>query len=229
MSLELVVDHGARITERALTMPEQARAITITDAPSYERACEFLKAIKGLRQEIADVFDSHIKRAFDAHRALCAEKRDAEAPLAEAERIVKNGLVAWDRVQEQQREAERRRLEEEARREAEDRRLAEAAALAAAGATEMADALLDEPVDVPVVAVAPLTPKVNGIAYRETWSAQITDLHALVKYIAANPSHLGLLIANQTALNAQARSLKGQLRIPGVKAVCTRDVAAGRR
>jgi hypothetical protein len=227
--MELVVDNGARITERALTMPEQARAIAIVDAPSYERACEFLKAIKAFRQEIADTFDPHIKRAFDAHRALCAEKRDAEAPLADAERIVKNGLVAWDRVQAQQRDAERRRLEEQARRAEEDRRLAEAAALAAAGATEMADALLEEPIEVPAVAVAPTTPKVNGIAYRETWSAKVTDLHALVKFVAANPSHLGLLQANMPALNAQARSLKGQLRIPGVKANCTRDVAAGRR
>ena len=69
----------------------------------------------------------------------------------------------------------------------------------------------------------------NGIAYRETWSAQITDLHALVKFVAAHPSHLGLLTANTAALNAQARSLKGQMRIPGVQAVATRDVAAGRR
>lgn len=226
--LELVVN-GERVTQRALSMPEQARAVRITDPASYERACDFLKGVKALREEISETFDPHIKRAYEAHRALCAEKKDAEAPLAEAERIVKNGLVAYDQAQERIRREEQRRLEDQARREEEDRRLAEAETLAACGAPEMADALLSEPIDTPVVAVAPTTPKVTGISYRENWSARITDLHALVKFVAANPSHIGLLKANEPALNAQARSLKGQMRIPGVQAFATRDVAAGRR
>jgi hypothetical protein len=227
-SLELVVD-GSRVLQRALTFPEQARGLRIVCTQTYERACDFLKGIKALRQEIAETFDPHIKRAFDAHRALCAEKKDAEAPLADAERIVKTALVEYDREQEAIRRQEQIAREAELRTQEEDRRLAEAEALAAAGAPEMAEALLSEPIQTPAVAVAPKVPKVNGIAYRETWSAQITDLHALVKFVAAHPSHLGLLTANTAALNAQARSLKGQMRIPGVQAVATRDVAAGRR
>ena len=226
---ELLASEGSRVTQRALSMPEQARALRIATPASYERACDFLKGIKALRQEIADTFDPHIKRAFDAHRALCAEKRDAETPLAEAERLVKTTLVDYEQAQERIRRAEQLRLEGEARKQEEERRLAEAEALAASGAAEQADALLNEPIETPVIAIAPTTPKVTGIAYRETWSASVTDLLALVKFVAANPSHIGLLTANQPALNAQARSLKAQLRIPGVKAVCTRDVAAGRR
>jgi hypothetical protein len=79
------------------------------------------------------------------------------------------------------------------------------------------------------VAVAPAVPKVGGISYRDTYSAKVTDLIALVKFVAANPTHVGLLKANEVALNAQARSLKAQMRIPGVEVVKTRDVAAGRR
>jgi colicin import membrane protein len=228
MSLALVVD-GSAVTAKALTYPEQARSIQILNRASYEAACEFLKGIKALRTEIAETFDPHIKRAHESHKALLKEKQDAEAPLTEAERITKDALVIFEQAEERKRREEQRRIEAELRRQEEERRLSEAVALEQAGEAAEAEAVLDEPFDVPAVAVAPTTPKVSGISYRETWSANVTDLHALVQHVAAHPELSGLLSANQPALNAQARSLKAQMRLPGVKAVCTRDVAAGRR
>lgn len=228
MTLALIVDSGA-VVEKALAYPDQARAMRITDALSYQGACDFLKGIKALRTEIGETFQPHITRAHEAHKALLKEKNDAEAPLAEAERIAKAALVVYDQAQERIRREEQARLQAELRRQEEDRRLAEAVALESAGEQAEAEALIAEPVDVPVVAVAPTTPKVSGISYRETWSAEVTDLAALVAYVAKHPQFAALLSANMPALNAQARSLKGQMQIPGVKAVCTRDVAAGRR
>lgn len=228
MTLALVVDSGA-VVEKALTFPDRAKALRITDAQTYEAACDFLKGIKALRMEIAETFDPHVKRAHEAHRALLKEKADAEAPLAEAERIAKSALVVYDQEQERIRRIEQQRQQAELRRQEEERRLAEAVALEDAGEQAEAEALIEEPIAVPTVAVAPSTPKVSGISYRETWGASVTNLHQLVKFVAANPSHVGLLAANMPALNAQARSLKAQMQIPGVEAVCTRDVAAGRR
>lgn len=228
MTLALVVDSGA-VVERALTFPDQARALRIADAISYAQACEFLKGIKTLRTEIAETFQPHITRAHESHKALIKEKADAEAPLAEAERITKAALVTYDQQQEQARRAEETRVRAELKRQEEERRLSEAVALEAAGETEDADALLAEPIPVPVVAVQPTTPKVSGISYRETWGAEVVDLAALVAFVATRPEFAGLLTPNMPALNAQARSLKGALQIPGVKAICTRDVAAGRR
>ncbi len=216
------------VTEQALAYPDRARALCIADADGYHAACEFLKGVKALRAEIAETFEPHIKRAHESHKALLKEKADAETPLLEAERITKAALVDYDHAQEQIRRAEQARLQAELRQREEARRLADAVALESAGEQAEADALIDAPIEVPVVAVAPMTPKVGGIVYRETWSATVTDLGALVKHVAANPALAGLLSANMPALNAQARSLKGQLQIPGIKAVCTRDVAAGR-
>lgn len=225
--LAFAVDRTA--TEQALAYPDRARALRIVDAAGYQAACEFLKGVKALRTEITETFEPHIKRAHEAHRALLKEKTDAEAPLIEAERITKAALVVFDEAQERARRAEQARLQGELRQREEERRLADAVALEAAGEQGEAEALIEAPLDVPTVAVAPMTPKVGGIVYRETWSATVTDLVALARYVAANPQMAGLLSANMPALNAQARSLKGQMQIPGVKAVCTRDVAAGRR
>jgi hypothetical protein len=227
-ALALVVD-SADVTAKALTYPDQARALVIADAGTYQQACDFLKGIKALRTEIAETFEPHIKRAHEAHKALLKEKADAEAPLAEAERITKGALVIYDNAQEKLRREEAARQQAKLRRQEEERRLAEAVALEEAGDAAEAEALIEEPIIVPTVAVQPSTPKVSGIAYRETWSASVTDLGALVKFVAANPQFAALLTPNMPALNAQARSLKGQMQIPGVEAICTRDVAAGRR
>jgi hypothetical protein len=232
------VDVDRTVTDEALTWPDRARTAAVVDPASYQAAGELLKGIKQLRQKIAETFDPHIKRAFDSHRALCEEKRQAEAPLTEAERVLKNALVTYDTEQERLRREEQRRLEREAQQEQERLSLERAAALEREGNAFGDTAMVDEARQVleeqlqapppPIAAVQKATPRVAGIVHRSTWSARVTDMMALIRFVAANPSHAGLLQINQAALNAQARSLKGGLRIPGVQPLETRDVAAGR-
>lgn len=225
------------VVTEALSWPDRARRVQILDALSYTGACELLKGIKALRQKIADTFDPHVKRAYESHRALVKEKADAEAPLTEAERVLKNAIRAFDDEQERRRREEQRRLEEAARREEETRRLEQAAAMERearefgdAGLEREAHALIEEPIaPPPVAAVAKATPRVSGITYRTTYSARVTDLRALIQYVARHPEHANLLTANTVALNGLARSLKDGLKIPGVQVDVTRDVAAGTR
>lgn len=233
--LDLIVD-SSQVAQRARTFPDQARALTITDDPTYRAAGEFLKGIKALRGEIADTFDPHIGRAFNAHRELCIEKRSAEAPLAEAERITKDAMLAYNREQERLRLVEEERLRDLARQEAAERQLDEAVALDQLARetgdpvlAETASRMLDAPV-VPLPVVVPTTtPKVAGIAARETWSGRLIDIAALIRHAGANPQFMGLLMVNQPALNALARSMRARLKVPGVEAICTKDIAAGRR
>lgn len=226
------------VAEKALTWPERARAVSVVDASSYASAGELLRGIKALRGEIAETFDPHIKRANEAHRALLEQKRQAETPLTEAERVIKDALIKYDQEQERLRREEQRRLEEEARRQAEQDALDRAAAMEREGREFGDDAMVQEAQQLveeqlqapppPVATIAKATPKVAGIVHRTTWSARVVDFHALVKFVASNPSHIGLLVVNQPALNAQARSLKGAMSLPGVQAVPTNDVAASR-
>lgn len=233
-----VIDLPTReIQNEALAWPEQARAAMVTDAESYQRAASLLLGIKALRKKIAETFDPNIKRWVEGHRAALREKADAEAPLTEAEWIIKGTLVAFDHEQDRRRREAQRIADEEARRREEDERVERAAQLEAeaheygdAACLAEAEALINTPP--PVMAAAPVakaTPKVAGISYRTTYSAQVTDLMALVRFVAANPSHAALLSPNMVALNGQARSLKMAMRIPGVTVNETRDIAAGGR
>lgn len=235
MTTELLAEPD-RVLEQALTWPDRARAVRIVDLESYRIASGMLLGIKDLRHEVDEGYDKIIRKAFEAHREAVATKKKYEAPLLEAERVIKDAIVAFDAEQERARVALERQLQEQARELEEARQLEEAAALETEALATGDTALLEEarelasaPVAAPAVFVPRATPTVAGISLRETWSAHVTDFQKLVAFVAANPSYLNLLQVNTTALNQQARSLKASLRIPGVQAMATKDVAAGRR
>lgn len=236
--IELVVDNeqtkAAR--EQALTWPEKARALRILDALGYERAAAMLLEIKALRGQVNEAFDPIITDANRVHKTACGKKREAEQPLVDAELVLKSAMGDWHREQERHRVAEQRRLEEEARQREEARRLEEAAALEReahqtgdVGLQEEAEALISQPVQTMPVSVARTTPKVAGIVHRENWSARVTSMRALIKFVAEHPEYDTVLTVNPAVLNGLARSLKGNLKIDGVQAVNTPTVAAGAR
>ncbi|HEU4401903.1 MAG TPA: hypothetical protein VFT43_07335, partial [Candidatus Polarisedimenticolia bacterium] len=61
-------------------------------------------------------------------------------------------------------------------------------------------------------------PKEAGVTFRDAWKARVDDAMALVKAVAEGKAPLAYLTVNQAALDAQARVLKGELRVPGVVA-----------
>jgi hypothetical protein len=234
--ISLVVDNSEQVRSEALAWPERARAVVVRDDASYTAAAELLKAIKALRTRIAEKFDPHIRRAHEAHKALVRDKAETEAPLTEAEGVLKSTLVTYQQEQEAIRRAEARRLEEEARKAEETRRLEEAAALervaADTGDESMratAHEVLDAPIPTIAVPVARATPKVAGISYRETFSGRVVSLPKLIAFVSRNPQFSNLLTPNMTAINQLARAQKEMLAVDGVELVKERVAAASGR
>lgn len=228
----LVVIDDAPVKE-ALTWPEKANELAIVTNEVYAAGADMLKGIKSLRQKIAEVFDGHIQRAHQAHKALVAEKATAEAPLTEAEAIIKRKMVAYSTEQERIRREAEERARQEALKAEEDRRLAEASALAElATATgdesyaAEAEAIIQAPIEAPAVTIKSTTPVVSGVSYSERWSAVVVDKKRLVAFVASNPDYLNLLDVNQTAINALARGLKANMKIPGVQAKADRTLSS---
>lgn len=209
--------------------PDRAREIVITDDKALMHADDFLSEIKALRREVDSTFDPIIKRQLEAHREAIAQKRRHETPLADAERIIKASILGYQQEQRRIREEERRRLEAEARKREEERRLQEALELEEAGETDAAEELISEPiVTAPVAPLMPAPPKIAA-QIRTTWSAEVSDFHELVKFVAANPSFLHLLSADMPSLNQYVRKVQAACNIPGVRAVQQQVVAGGRR
>jgi len=228
MKIELT-DQQTELTAIAKTWPETARSITIDSEWGYEEAAGLLKGIKALRNEAGEVFDPIVSAAHHAHKEAVAAKKGVEAPLIEAERILKSGMARYSDEQERIRREEQRRIDSISRKAAEEERLATAVALEEAGETEAAEQVIEAPVLAPVVILPPATPKVSGISSAVTYKAKVVDLYALVCYISENPALIHLVKESQTDLNGMARRQKEAFGLPGVEVVAERSIRAGAR
>src|SRR5688572_2580422 len=213
---------------RALSVPDRAKGLAIVTAEDFMNAGELLRTIKGLRAEIDGTFDPIISKAHAAHKEAIEQKRKVDAPLVEAENILKPRISAYLTEQERLRREEELRMQKAAQEEEERQRLESAVILDDIGETDSANALLEERVVAPPVVLPRQVPKVSGIAMRQTWSAQVVSLMELVKAVAAGKVPIMALQANTTFLNQQARSMKSALNYPGVRAVPDNNISARR-
>jgi hypothetical protein len=219
----------------------RAHGLRVVDRDSCTNASLLLRSIKTLRSQVQQWFAPHLESAMEvkrkaeaARKGLADEQARMEAPLIEAEAILKKNLLAFEQQQERERLAEERRLQEEARRHAEAVTLAAAAALETeavkTGNAEMlaeAADILDQPIDTPVVSVAKAVPKVQGVSYRDQWKAHPSvDVKALATAVASGAAPAAFLVPDMTAINAFARATKGTHPVPGIRWFNDRQVAA---
>lgn len=227
----------------------------VIDSPTmFELASEDLKQVKALQKEVEEKRTSITGPLNQAVKAVNDLFRSPKEYLEKAEATLKRAMVTWTSEQERLAAEARARAEAEARAERErlaaiEREQAEAArkaqeeaqAAAAAGDQEAAAAAMaaaqaaQEQAAVAamtanVVTVAPAVEapaKVTGISGRINYSAEVTDLLALVQAVAAGIAPIECLQADAKFLGAQARAFKkaGQL-YPGVMAVAERSISA---
>jgi len=218
------------VRQEALTLSEKARGMEVTDQPSYDVATHFLKTIKAMRKKVADHDDPIIKSIRQSLETARDTKKEAEAPLIEAETMLKSRLIAFTEIEkEREREAQAMAEAEFAKRE-EERKLREAIEAEKAGAKPKAvERILTQPTTTPAPLVTPTLQQASGISVREQWSAEVTSLMQLVQAVAQGKVPILALTANTTFLNSLARSLKGTMDIPGVRAVVNKTMAAGTR
>lgn len=197
------------VEQEALTYPQQARQITITNNEDYQRAANFLLSIKATRKKINESFDPIIAKAHAAHKEAVAQKKKVDEPLELAERMVKPLMAAYDTQQEQLRREEENRLREQAKKQEEERMLREAESLEKQGQYEAASEVIAQPIYVPPVVVAKTVPKISGVVFREIWKFRIIDASKLPREY---------LIPDEVKIGQVVRALKSSTNIAGVEA-----------
>lgn len=86
----------SELMTEALTIPEQAKSIQVTDKSSYELAGALLKSCKDLRKKIEETFKP-MKQSIDASKKeVIAQEKKALKPLDEAEKIILPAMVQYD-------------------------------------------------------------------------------------------------------------------------------------
>jgi len=227
----------------------------VIDSPTmFELASDDLKQVKALQKEVEEKRTSITGPLNQAVKAVNDLFRAPKDYLEKAEATLKRAMVTWTTEQERLAAEARAKAEEAARAERErlaaiEREQAEAArkaqeeaqaaaaagdqeaaaaAMAAAQAAEQQAAVAAMTANVVTVTPAVEAPaKVTGISGRINYSAEVTDLLALVQAVAAGQAPTECLQADIKFLGAQARAFKkaGQL-YPGVMAVAERSISA---
>lgn len=196
-----------------LTIAKDFRIVT---PDQYADAGTKLTLIKGLGKKIEDHFDPHIKRAFEAHRALVADKKQAMAPLGEAENLIKRQMLGFQQEQERKAREEQARLEEQARKERE-RLEARAAKAEEKGKAEKAEDLRMQAATIATPVVAVQTPKVAGISTRTAWDFEIVDESLIPRKY---------LVVDRQKIAGVVRALKTETGIPGIRVFQSTSLAA---
>jgi hypothetical protein len=234
-----------------MSLADQALAVKVDSNVSLSIAVTLAEAIKEYRAQVDVLTEPVILTARAALAAARDQKATLLAPIEPADVHLRVQMSEYKTAQDRIRaealaaaEAERQRLadaetcrvkaeQERVDAAARDAREREIAAAKKSGDRKLAQRLLSEPIDAPIVARRPVfAPPVfvesaaaDGVLFQERWEAEVTSLEELVKAVATGRASVGLLQANMTALNQVARALKSKLDIPGVMAR-KRDTAA---
>jgi len=216
------VQEAEQTVEHLVTL---ADSYAVTTVAAYEAGADDLKQVKAaqkrleeLRTSMTGPLNASLKRINDFFRGPATR-------LQQAEGKIKRALLAFSQEQERIRREEQAKRDAEARKEQE--RLAKLAAKAeAAGKIEKAEAIEQRAAAVVAPVVQVEQPRVAGLATREVWHAECTDLLALVKAIAAGQAPLSLVVANDKVIGQQARSLKQDFTAAGIRVWSTQEMAA---
>lgn len=222
-AVQLVEKEVAPLVERA-----QAIAAGVTTDEGCALAEQYLLSVATKKKFAVQVLDPFRKVAFAAYQATLDEIKKWTDPLDHCRGVVEPVVFTFRQDQENRRQEEARKIQEAERKRLEDEAIRRAEAAAVAGDDVQADAIMEQPIVAPKP-VLPAMPKTNGVASVQRWSAEVYDLLSLVQAAAANPQLLACLKPDMQVLDSYARAQKGQMRIPGVKAVPTGGLRIGGR
>lgn len=83
------------LDSKSRALYERIAEIKITDENSYKLMAEVLWQVKSLSSVILERFEPHIKRAHEAHKGLCEEKKKSLDGLLDAERLAKEKIAHY--------------------------------------------------------------------------------------------------------------------------------------
>lgn len=217
---ESIGEKMLRYEQQGIELASRLTAIKARDQESYELLASVVLESKEFIKTTTKEVEPFRLITYGLYQKALDLKKTIQGPVETNLQSATNDLKAFERKQEEERQRIQRELEAKQRAEEEERRLQAATAAEAVGMNEQAvETILTAPSVAPAPVAAPTFNRVKGLGHRENWCAEVTDLWALVKAAAKNKALLPLLEANMPALNAQARSLKTALQIPGVRAV----------
>lgn len=193
-----------------------AQQIRVINDEDYKQAAEFGRLLKQKSAEVTEFFKPMKKAAHDAHKQICDREKAMLAPIANAEKLLKRTMGAYQMEKQRKQREEEERLRAIAKAE-EERLLAEAIRMEELGEKEMSEEHLENAQFVANAArniVVNNNPvKAEGVSTSTDWEIESID-----------PSKVPVEFMNQVirpvderAVMRLIRASKGSIEIPGIK------------
>ena len=205
--------------EKAEKFLEMAKNMKIENIDHYKFADECNSSGAKQTKVVEAFFNPHIKRAHETHKALTSDRAKVLNPIKEGCRLIGNKMVVFKRAEEEKerkeqaaRDKKARDDDAKARADLEESRLEEATDLEKEGRKEEAEDLINAPLPERIqVAPAPVSaiPKTKTV-FQDKWEYDVIDKSKVPEKYK---------IVDEATLNKLCQASKGQLFMPGCKAV----------
>lgn len=224
-SITIADENALRLSIHSIAA--MAKELAIESAEDVAIAEGMLVRCREARSRVDAFIDPHIKRAFEQHRALIADKRKFTDVIDAAERELKPKMADWMYREDQRRLAEDRekaRLRAAIQSEA-DKTADAAYDLARGGKLDEAAAVVESGaarIDDMETKLAVESPRVNPetVTMRTRWDFEITDPAAIPReYLMPDPVKIRKVV----------EALKDQTSIAGIRAFPVRSVVTKAR
>lgn len=222
MSVEIIkteIDEMEDMKNEIMPLMTVSKEIVVTDWNSHRNAGEITKSLTKAIKMVEGYFKPIKTKLDEKKKNILDEEKEWLGPLEAEKKLKIAAMRKWEDEQEVIRRAEQAKAEAEARRIAEEAALSQAVAFEQNGHKEAAEAVIAAPVVVPAVFVPKVVSRGYGNFTHRHWGAEVTDLMALVKAVAAGQVPIQAIDANMVFLNGQARMMKAVMAYPGVRAV----------
>jgi len=205
-----------------------AESVVVKSRGDLESANRMFLEITDREKKIGEFLDPHIQRAFQAHRALTEEKRKLLAPLAAAKEFLRKSMNRYVVEEEDRRKKEEIAARQIAQKEEEDRKLRLAEMAEKKGMDRLAEQIIQQPVDVPLSAVALPTVKseMEGMTVVDVWKFEVYDFPQFVAAVADPASNIPLTVLDfkPNVVRTFVNTLKDKMNWPGVRVWKERSV-----
>jgi hypothetical protein len=210
-------------------------SIRITDQRSVDRANELILACKQWCESVDRIMDPVRDATHKAWKAAIKAQDEFKEPLLKPLALLK--LAVTNAIVAAQEEARRKQAAAEAERrrtsEIEARRVASELRALGASKAEIAEAKQEVRASAPPVPiVAPAAEASSGQSIRTLYSAEVTDMKAFIRHLAADEFLLTLFCYSQAFKKAVESELRGEAtkrkeiyEIPGTRLVKTNSGA----
>ncbi len=201
----------------------KAKSTTVADMNACGDAGKLIRkltlAVKQTKEELAPLKS----RLSTAKKEFQEAESNRLKPLVEAEKLVKSSIELF-LTEESARRRHQRELQELARQESIAEREKKIETLEEEGKIEEARTLANEyPPELPPAQPIPVPKMISAKATRRS---EVSDLHALIRFVAEHPEHSDLLRPSTPKLNAMAKKTPGESPLPGVEFLTIQKVTS---